>query len=109
MEEVYNTDELELKLGESLKSLRLLKNWDRQSLCERAGISMNALRHLESGAGATVKSLIRIVRALDREDWLGAIAPTVSINPLHMGRSKRARLRARSRKNSGSHGENEKS
>jgi len=98
MEVIYSAQELELKLGESLKRLRLQKNLDRQTLCEHAGVSMNALRHLEAGHGVTIKTLIRVVRALGRQDWLESIAPTVSINPLHLVRSKLGRQRASRRR-----------
>jgi transcriptional regulator with XRE-family HTH domain len=108
METISNIDELEARLGENLKTLRLQKNLDRKSLCARAGISMNALRHLENGAGANVRTLIRVARALDREDWLAAIAPTISINPLYVGRSARQRQRARAKKVRETHGTREK-
>ena len=94
MKTAFTPSELETSLGENLKELRLQKNLDRQTLCDRAGISMNALRHLETGEGATIKTLIRVVRALDRQDWLSGIAPKVSINPLHMVRNQPARQRA---------------
>ncbi len=94
MDTVSTPKELETALGENLKMLRLQKNLDRQTLCNRAGISMNALRHLETGQGATVKTLIRVVRALDRQGWLAGVAPRVSINPLHMVREKQLRQRA---------------
>ncbi len=55
---------------------------------------MNALRHLEAGQGAALKTLILIVRALGRLDWLAGIAPQVSINPLHTVRDKPLRERA---------------
>ena len=67
MEKISTTQELETVLGDNLKSLRLQKNLNRKMLCERAGISENALRHLEGGKGATLKTLVRVVRALDRE------------------------------------------
>ncbi|NJL24510.1 MAG: helix-turn-helix transcriptional regulator [Calothrix sp. SM1_5_4] len=86
---------MELLLGEGIKQLRLQKNLDRQTLCDRAGISMNALRHLETGTGATVKTLILTARALDRLDWLAALSPQISINPLHTIRGKPLRERAR--------------
>lgn len=76
------------------QALRLQKNIDRQTLCNQAGVSLTALRHLEGGEGATIKTLIRVIRALNRESWLSSIAPQVSINPLHMVREKRVRQRA---------------
>ena len=104
MEKISTTQELETVLGDNLKSLRLQKNLNRKMLCERAGISENALRHLEGGKGATLKTLVRVVRALDREAWLISISPQVSINPLHMTREKQPRQRARRR----IHGKKEK-
>lgn len=107
MKEILSQQELELALGENLKALRLQKNLDRQTLCERADVSVSALRHLEDGQGATVKTLIRIVRALDRQDWVMAVAPQISINPLHMVKDKPQRQRASRRRRI--HGKKEKS
>ena len=94
MDIILSLQDLEFTLGENLKALRLQKNIDRQTLCNQAGVSLTALRHLEGGEGATIKTLIRVIRALDRESWLTSIAPQVSINPLHMVREKRVRQRA---------------
>jgi transcriptional regulator with XRE-family HTH domain len=104
MGNISTPQELEAALGDNLKALRLQKNLNRQMLCERAGISENALRHLEGGKGATLKTLIRVVKALDRESWLTGISPQVTINPLHMVREKQPRQRASRR----THGKKEK-
>ena len=94
MDRISTPQELEAMLGENLKTLRLQKNLDRQTLCAAAGISENALRNLEGGKGTTLKTLIRVVKALGRESWLAGIAPLVSINPLHMVREQHPRQRA---------------
>ena len=94
MKSVYTTQELELSLGESLRSLRLQKNLDQKTLCAQAGLSLTALKNLESGRGASVKTLLRVARALGRSDWILAVAPQVSINPLHMLRTSSPRQRA---------------
>ena len=94
MDRVSTPQELEVMLGENIKTLRLQKNLDRQTLCNQAGISVSALRHLEGGKGATLKTLIRVVKVLDRESWLASIAPLVTINPLHMVRNQHIRQRA---------------
>jgi len=60
----------------------------------RAGIALTAVKNLESGKGATLKTLIKTLRALDRADWLASLAPAVSISPLQMLKSKPARQRA---------------
>lgn len=94
MESLFNSFELEEKLGEAIKKLRLQKNMTRETLCERAGISLTALRNLECAKGANLKTLIAAVRTLGRQDWLLALAPQISINPLHMVRDKDVRQRA---------------
>ncbi len=104
MKQISTPQELEVTLGENLKTLRLQKNLDRQTLCKQAGVSESALRHLEGGKGATLKTLLRVVRALGREDWVAGIAPQVSINPLHMLREQHPRQRASRR----THGKKEK-
>jgi transcriptional regulator with XRE-family HTH domain len=99
MDRLNTSTELEQRLGSHLRELRLLKNLDQQSLAEQAGISLNALKHLESGKGARVNSLIKLLRALERLDWLDRLAPVVSISPMQMLKRgsrepKRARRRA---------------
>lgn len=76
--------EWERELGSSLRELRLRQNVDQRSLAERAGVALNAVKRLEGGKGATVSSLVKVLRALGREDWLAALAPAVSVSPLHM-------------------------
>jgi len=110
MNKSASLQELENALGEGIRRLRLQKNLDRQTLCDRAGVSMNALRHLETGKGTAVKTLILIARALGRVDWLEGLAPQVSINPLHTVRDKTIRERAgrRPKKDARKNGKNKK-
>ena len=61
MNVIYSPEELALALGENIKTLRLQKNLTQNSLADQAGVSMTALRHLESGQGANLFTLIRIV------------------------------------------------
>lgn len=90
--------ELVVAVGESIRSLRLQKNLSQSVLSAQAGVSMNALRHLESGQGANLTTLVRVVRALEKQEWLQNLAPRVTINPLHMLHVPAARQRARRRK-----------
>ena len=86
--------EQEALLGERLKALRLNQNLNQITLAERAGISVGSLKNLENGAGSTLKSLVAVLRALGREEWLATIAPIASINPLSMPRAAQQRQRA---------------
>jgi transcriptional regulator with XRE-family HTH domain len=79
-------EEMEAALGASLKALRLDLNIDQKTVADQAGISIGALKNLENGRGSTVRSLVSILRVLGRAEWLTAIAPVASINPLtHTG------------------------
>lgn len=96
MQTSHTLAELEAVLGEQVKKLRLSRNIDQTLLAERAGISRRALQNLEAGTGSSVASLLSVVRALGREDWLSLLAPATTINPLTMVRARRERQRATS-------------
>src|SRR5580698_5947610 len=98
MSTTLNTIEIEERLGMRLRELRILRSLDQRALAAKAGVSLNAVRHLETGKGARVHSLVKVLRALDRADWLETLAPTVSISPLQMlkqGRREPKRARRR--------------
>lgn len=88
------SDEWEVELGRQIRALRLRQNLDQQQLAGRAGIGLNAVKNLERGKGATLRSLIQVLRVLNRVDWLRALAPTVSISPVQMLKTKTPRQRA---------------
>lgn len=99
MENIKTTEEWEAELGEQARSLRLRQNLDQKSLAEQAGIGLSALKNLESGKGASLKTLIKTLRALGRAGWLETLSPAVSISPLQMLKARPQRQRAsRSRK-----------
>lgn len=87
-------DEMEIQLGRQIRALRLRQNLDQRQLAERAGIALNAVKNLESGKGATLRSLVQALRALSRADWLHTLAPAVSISPVQMLKAKAPRQRA---------------
>jgi len=92
------TSELEAEFGQQLRLLRLRQNIDQRQLAGQAGVALNVVKRLEAGRGATLKSLIKVLRALGRTDWLNTLAPVVSISPLQMAKTKATRRRASSRK-----------
>ena len=85
--------EWEVELGKQLRALRLRQNIDQRKLAERAGAALNAVKNLEAGKGASLKSLVKVLRTLGRADWLSTLAPAVSISPLQMLKAKHARQR----------------
>lgn len=88
------SDEWEVELGRQIRALRLRQNLDQQQLADQAGIALNAVKNLEHGRGATLRSLIQVLRVLNRVDWLRALAPAVSISPVQMLKTKAPRQRA---------------
>lgn len=64
----------EQMLGQRVRALRLLANLPQTTLAEMAGVSAETVRSLENGHGTTVHTLLAVVRALGRQDWLNALA-----------------------------------
>ena len=82
MQKFQTPEELEEKLGRQLRNLRLLRNLAQSELAERAGVALNAVKRLESGQTSTTKSLVKILKVLNRTEWLETLAPQVTVNPL---------------------------
>lgn len=89
-----STEEWEATLGRQLRDLRLRQNVDQRLLAEQAGVALNVIKNLEAGKGATVKSLVKVLRTLGRADWIDSLAPMVSISPMQMLKTKPSRQRA---------------
>lgn len=87
-------EEWELELGQQIRDLRLRQDIDQQRLAEQAGVALNVVKRLEGGKGNTLTSLIKILRALGRIEWLNTLAPSVSISPMQMLHGKPERQRA---------------
>jgi transcriptional regulator with XRE-family HTH domain len=80
-------DKLEELLGRNVRQARIHEQLTQAEVATRANVSLGALRHLESGSGATVSTLVKVLRALGQEEWLTTLAsepdPTV-FNPLNL-------------------------
>ena len=94
MDKSLTTDELEEKLGAHLRAARLGKNATQAEVAQQAGVALGAVRALEAGRGARVATLVRVLRALDRQDWLDLLQPEASISPMQLLKSKTPRQRA---------------
>lgn len=92
------TEELLVELGEQLRAQRLRANLTLEDVAQKTGLSINAIRRLESGEGSTLASFVSVVKALQREQWLTTFRPPVTINPLDMLNKKAPRQRAYKRR-----------
>lgn len=69
------TEEWELRLGEQVRSVRVVAQLSQAELAQEAGVSETSLRNLERGGGSSLKTLIAVARVLRRDDWLDAFDP----------------------------------
>lgn len=87
------TDALQARLGEQVRRLRLGLDLDQLTLADRAGVSEKALRNLEAGHGSSLATLLQVLRALGRLDWLDTLAPVASVSPMALLRQRPERRR----------------
>ena len=79
------SDELECVLGQRLRSIRIYHRLTQEQLAERANISVGAVKHIESGSGSTISTMVKVLRVLGQEDWIKKLgAEPVSFNPLDL-------------------------
>ena len=104
MDMLSTTEEWELEIGQQLSRMRLMQNIDQRVLAERAGVSLNAVKNLEHGKGSTLRSLIRVLRALGRIEWLNSLSPEVSISPMQILESRKRTPRQRVSRKKGAPG-----
>jgi transcriptional regulator with XRE-family HTH domain len=91
------TDEWEAVIGAEVRAARIAANVDQSELAKRADVSLGAVKNLETGRGSSLKTLVRVVRALGRGDWLEALAPTITVSPLAMLSARRSATLPRQR------------
>jgi transcriptional regulator with XRE-family HTH domain len=94
MENMETTDELLADLGEQLRAQRLRANLTLDDVAKKTGMSINAVRRLESGEGSTLSSFVSVLKALQRESWLHTLRPAVTVSPLDMLKQRAPRQRA---------------
>ena len=91
-------------IGASVASHRLQSNIPQQVLAERCGVSLNAIRHLEHGTGATLWTFVQVCRILGKDRWIVDLEPKEELSPiafaeaLGKARQAKARVRATGRK-----------
>lgn len=82
-------------LGQRLAAFRLSRNLRQEDVAESAGVSRGVLVRLETGAGGTVDSLLRVMKALGLEDRVAELAPDARLSPLDSKSVDGGRKRAR--------------
>lgn len=85
----------EPEFGAQIRRARLLADIDQRTLADMANVSPVTLSKLENGHGSTLSTLIKVLRALGREDWLGSLEPLPSVSPLALAREAQGRAEPR--------------
>jgi len=99
-----STEDWELELGAQVRRARLALDLSQEDLARNANISLGAVKGLERGSGSTLKSLVRVARALGKQHWLGELEPEPGIGPfdlLQLREGRKAPLRASGQRASG--------
>jgi transcriptional regulator with XRE-family HTH domain len=84
-----------------MQRLRLSRNLDQRVTADKAGISLRALRNLETGRGSSTETLLRTLKALDYLEGLEALAPEITVDPLALLDSPKPQRRVRRKRNAG--------
>ena len=79
---IGNRETILKRIGEALKTHRLRQNIPQNVLAERSGISLTAVKRLESGEGATLGSFVLVCRTLGVDRWIADIEPRDEVSPL---------------------------
>jgi len=62
--ELYSPEEIGERLAARVMQLRLAKDWKRDTLAERAGLSASTIKRFETTGQITLDSLLRLAMAL---------------------------------------------
>lgn len=84
MEILRTIDEWEAEIGAQVRAARMLAGTSQADLAKRANVAVGAIAGLEAGRGSTLKTLVAVVRALDRTQWLEQLSPLITISPMQM-------------------------
>jgi putative transcriptional regulator len=93
---------IEEEIGARLKALRLRRDITQQALADATGLSVTAIKGIESGGGR-LSTIVAVLRELSALDQLDNFIPKITISPLQLARRKgkpvlRASGRRRTRK-----------
>lgn len=90
--------EHEQRIGAQVRERRHRADLTINDVASRAEVSAKTVQNLEHGRGSSLSTLIKVLRALDAEDWLETLTPPEPISPiavLDASRSTQRRQRVR--------------
>lgn len=94
---VGTKSEILKRIGSYIRGHRLQANITQQMLAERSGVSLNAIRHLESGVGASLGTFVQACRTLGKDRWIVELEPKDELTPIQIAEELQRRGRAKKR------------
>lgn len=82
-------------IGDHIRRTRLAQNLTQNEVADTGGISRTALKNLEHGQGASLRTMVQVIRVLGGESWFHQLNPEPVINPMLLMMDGRKRQRAR--------------
>jgi len=67
-------------IGTMLRRERLQQNLGQQVVADRSGISLTAVKNLESGKDASLSTFVRVCRTLGKDDWIMTLGPAHAVS-----------------------------
>ena len=78
------SDALERELGRTIRRWRIDAGLTQDETADRASLSRSAVQGLERGTGSRIATLVRVLRAIGREDSLGAFTLDTAPTPIEL-------------------------
>jgi len=89
------TDEAVLvEVGERLRRERLDRNLTQAELEARSGVSEETIRNIENGHNSSIKTLIRLLRAMGLLGRIDSLVPEPGLSPIQVAKM-RGKVRRR--------------
>jgi transcriptional regulator with XRE-family HTH domain len=87
---------IETEIGARIKALRLRRNITQQALADASGLSVTAIKGIESGGGR-ISTMVAVLRELSALDQLENFIPRITVSPLQLARRKGKQIQRASR------------
>ena len=87
------------EIGNRVERLRLQQNRGLADLARDAGIGIATLQRLETGTNVNLRTLVQVLRTLNRLSDIDNIIPDIEISPFEISRQRGAPRKRASRSN----------
>lgn len=82
-------------IASMLRRERLQRNLSQQTVAERSGLSLTAVKNLELGKDASLSTFIQVCRTLEKDEWILTLGPPNAVSITDFAkRGNHPRLRA---------------